>query len=338
MSKDSEFLSVNKYGNTLYLSNNYTIKNKLPEINLYKDVGLKKINGKYDLDSLFIKNLDTLDWIRNSDNLNFINIKYDIFLISNNFIEKNSSSGVNLIINYIDDKDRKDEFTKCIQKNIDNTFISNIYCFINKNLEVNEILQNDKIKIIRSQEEYVYFNEIINFINSYLNDNINILCNSDVYIENINWNNCITDSNVILCQSAYLVNNEYNIISDKYITTPEGCNKLKAFVFKNKIVLENNNNKIKLGYDNNEVIITKLLKDNNYKIINLPSNNKVYNMNNNLSVYIDEDTSNEPYYLLPNYLIINNNLEEIFKILNLNDEEKYKTISYLFTKYIKILN
>jgi hypothetical protein len=330
--------SVNKYGNTLYISNNFLIKNKLPEINIYKDIGLKKICGKYDLDCLFIKNLHCLEWVLNNiNNLTLININYDIFMISNSFIEKKSTSCTNLIINYIDDINRRDDFLKCIQKNIDNKFISNIYCFLNENIDTNDILKNKKIKIIRLEQEYIYFNDVIKFINLNLNNNINILCNSDVYIEHKDWQNCITDDNIILCQSAYLINNDFNIISDKYITTPEGCNKLKAFVFKNNIKI-NFNSKIKLGFDNNEVIITKLLKDNNYNIFNLPSTNKVFNLNENMIVYMDKETLNQPYYLLPNYLIINSNLEEIFKILNINNDEKYKIISNIFTKYIKILN
>jgi hypothetical protein len=328
--------AINNYGNTLFLSNNYIIKDKLPKIDNFKEVGLKKKNGSYHLDCIFLKNLKVLDWIMsNEENLNRINIYFDIFLISDKIVSEYKNYNVNLLINYINDKNRENEFIKCIQKNISNTYLNKIYCFLNKNIDPPKILDNKKIIKINIDRDDINFKDIVEYVNKNLDNNINILCNSDIYLENKDWSTCVLDDNLVLCQSAYIVDSNYKILNDLHINTIEGCNKLKAFIFKNKIKMMDD---IKLGYDNNEILITKLLKENNYNILNLPSEHKIYNLNEKSMVYIDKSYENKDYYLLPNFSIVNLSFNEILSILKLDDKQKYKTICELFTKYIKIQN
>ena len=348
------------YSNTLFITENYILTNKLPNISTFKDIGLKKYNNNFILDIIYIRNKKCLTWIKeNQNNLNNINLFHDIFLISNNFIKKDEinktdeinikdekvkdekvkDEKVNLFINYINDIERVDEFNHCIKKNLNNKYIDKIYCFTSTKINDEIIINNSKINIIENINDNINLNTIINFCNKNLTseNDINIIINSDIYLDNIDWNNCIKNNNIALCLSPYIVDLKHNIIDSNFIDTINSSYLFMCWVFKGIININTENNII-LGSVNSGLIINNIIKDNNYLPLNLCSKYKIFNLNIKKKIYNNKTFNELNKYLLPNYDIIKININELFKMLDIDENNKYKIICDIFTKYIKIKN
>ena len=94
---------------------------------------------------------------------------------------------MNLITSYYlcDDLDRQKEINTCLQKNVDNKLIENIYLLNDKTYNLDFLTNNTKIKQFEIIENgKLLFKDAIEFINSYCyKDNV-ILSNSDIYFDN----------------------------------------------------------------------------------------------------------------------------------------------------------
>jgi hypothetical protein len=89
---------------------------------------------------------------------------------------------INLITTYYktSNEERNNEIDKCLKKNIENKYIKKIYLLNNKryDIEDNKIIQ----VIITTDENYkLKYSDAISFINNYLQDDMCILSNSDIY-------------------------------------------------------------------------------------------------------------------------------------------------------------
>ena len=104
------------------------------------------------------------------------------------------------------------------------------------------------------------------------------------------------------------------------------------------IININTENNIILGSVNSGLIINNIIKDNNYLPLNLCSKYKIFNLNIKKKIYNNKTFNELNKYLLPNYDIIKININELFKMLDIDENNKYKIICDIFTKYIKIKN
>jgi len=90
---------------------------------------------------------------------------------------------INLFINYytISNEERQEELDYCVQKNIDNILIDNIYIFLDKRIKIPFI--SSKIKLINLERPT--YADIINYINSKkdFRDSYNIISNTDLYFD-----------------------------------------------------------------------------------------------------------------------------------------------------------
>jgi hypothetical protein len=91
---------------------------------------------------------------------------------------------INLYLNYYisENKERQSEYDHCLFKNLNNPIIDNVFVFISKEDINNFQFQNDKLKFIETPRP-TYFDAIDSISKSTSLDDINIIINSDCYID-----------------------------------------------------------------------------------------------------------------------------------------------------------
>lgn len=101
----------------------------------------------------------------------------------------------NLFLNYYDEKDieRKKEYLFCIQKNLNLNYIDNVYIFLNKNINRDDLLHlqnSEKIHFIHTEDRFD-FRDVINFcLDNFNEKSIVIIANLDIYLDNSEaWEN-----------------------------------------------------------------------------------------------------------------------------------------------------
>jgi hypothetical protein len=121
---------------------------------------------------------------------------------------------INLYLNYYfsENKDRQSEYDYCLDKNLNNPLIDNIFIFISKEDISNFYLQNDKLKLLEMvRPTYAKVIETISEKTS-IND-VNIIINSDCYIDH-DTSNLINHINVdeMWCMNKYdVVDGHFNL-------------------------------------------------------------------------------------------------------------------------------
>ncbi len=94
----------------------------------------------------------------------------------------------NLFLNYYEEKDyeRKKEYLFCIQKNLNLIYIDNIFIFLNKNIDRNDLLNlknSQKIKFIHVEDRFD-FCDVINFcVDNFTSKCLVIIANLDVFLD-----------------------------------------------------------------------------------------------------------------------------------------------------------
>jgi hypothetical protein len=91
---------------------------------------------------------------------------------------------INLYINYYisENKERQSEYDYCLDKNINNTLIDNVFIFISKEDMNNFYFQNDKLKLLEMDRPT--YSKVIETISKKTSiDDVNIILNSDCYID-----------------------------------------------------------------------------------------------------------------------------------------------------------
>ncbi len=115
-------------------------------------------------------------------NINYRLILF-IFLTFHNFILSNIA--VNILTTYYNEKDeqRINEYKYCFEKNIQNPYIKKIYVFYeNKKNPLENFLQHEKITILPITHRPT-FKDYIDYAAQYLSNEINIICNTDIYFD-----------------------------------------------------------------------------------------------------------------------------------------------------------
>jgi hypothetical protein len=312
---------------------------------------------------------------RDKDIINkFLNIYSNLNdLTNNNSYDKNIKLNINKIINdnekifavtvfNNDNNILKVIQLKCIVENLNNTNISKIIV-IGDNLDevLKEILDKFPEKIIiHNKNGKVSYKDILDVISLRIKSNSlvcllmgDIIIPNQESLNNLNIDiglNDKTDKSIVYSISRLdRVFNGNIIKSDKlgsslfsteqdvwFFFTPlelnqESMNKLENIYFYDYLSNLYFNNEIK---ENNYILINNT---KNYKIIRFMLDNQIYNrplidknLNNSLSKNFDN------IYLLPSNEILDNiTLEQLIKLINLNDNENYLIKCELFNKYLK---
>jgi hypothetical protein len=126
-----------------------------------------------------------------------------------------------IFLNYYDEKNlaRKKEYLFCIQKNLNLNFISEIYIFLNKDINKKEILNlknSQKITFIHVVDR-VNFDDIIKFCIKNFNEKcIIIISNLDIFLDQSNeWENIDKDFFAIGTKEKSLVCSRHNFEEHK---------------------------------------------------------------------------------------------------------------------------
>ena len=345
--------NINNNNNKLIIYNIFNIKE---DINLLKN------------------NYSLLESIDKNDIIYFLNYYKNLNKIDTNIsYNKNISININKVINNNDNKitivtvfkNNENNILKiiqlkCIIENINNKNIGNILIIGNDlNNILNEIINQygDKI-IIYNKDDNVSYKDILEIIHLRIkNNSIVFLLMSDIIIPNQDsLNNLNLDLGLVNKKEVYSISRFDRILNGNIIKS-QRLNKLfnsteqDAWIFETPLVL-NNESLNRLSnvyfydylsnlYFNNEINNNHYILINNtkkYKIIrfmldnqinNRPLIDKDINIKNNMIDY-------NSIHLLPSNDIIDNiSIEQLIKMINLDENDIYSIKCFLFNKFLK---
>lgn len=201
---------------------------------------------------------DILCVINKKTSLNITNIKLTDNDLST--IKSNNNIKVNHFMNYYIDKNdgRQKEIDQCLENNISNKYIDNIYLVIDDKYKYNFLIDkygNNKLKLV-VVEKRPTFNIFFKIINQYSGQNdINILSNSDIYfddtLEHLILYNFMADINQKICLALSRWDVEEGETSKHF----KNCWSQDTWIFKGPVQINANDNSIgnfylgKLGCD-----------------------------------------------------------------------------------------
>ncbi len=195
--------------------------------------------------------------------------------------------------------ERQREIDECLINNNNNQFIKKIY-LLNNDIYDLEFLENkNKIKQILIQEEKLNFKKTIEFINKYLEDEIVILSNSDIYFNDTLFKLIDYDfSNKVLCLLRYNIieNNKLDIF--RHFGEPRADSQ-DSWIFKSPLKVNINNINFNFGIPGCDNMFAAELYNSNY-ILSNPS----YDI---ISVHLhdsNERSNNEHLRIHGNYCLI----------------------------------
>ena len=245
---------------------------------------------------------------------------------------------------------------KCIIENIKNKNVYEI-CIIGENLEeefkeiINEYKNINKNIILYQYSNYLTFKDLLTIINDNFKNKIICMLRSDIILPNQNDLDDIkldllsTENREIysLSRIERLVNG--NLIKNNNLNKVLSSTEQDGWIFIAPLIinLESLEN-IYFYNKHSELYFNKLLKDNNYNIINNTNKYKIIrilydnNLDNRLLLKNDivNFKDNPDIYLLPeNNLIDKISLDNLLKLFNLDNNEIYNIKCDIFNKYFK---
>jgi hypothetical protein len=330
--------------NTLFLDRGYVLKNKLLPFETQKDLGLLKINNNLISSCIFCENIKCIPYLKDN-NLNKINFLFNFIVISNKFIHKNSN--ISLFIHYKNDNQRKTEYLTCINKNISNLEIDNIYYFSSQRIEPDELTNKDfyyKLQFIEFNEGSLSFHKVFKYINDNNINGYKIISYPDVYFKEMNLSNNFnlletkySNQEIILSLCAYNINNFFEMQENNHIKTIESGINHKALIFDKNIILDDPD--IKLDDYNSINYINHILKENKFNIFNPCELIKIYHFDN---IFKNKNQKNsikdKNYFIVPNLDFDKLSFNNINDNIKDDDYNYYLNLSKTITKYIKIIN
>ena len=305
-----------------------------------------------------LKELEELEKVNNKININLlvnrqnINIKQGIVIIT--CFKKSDIKILDIIQK------------KCIFENLKNTNIDKIM-IIGDNLqeefkniaETNNVTNFENIMFYQNDSN-VSFGELINISNKLFSGKIICIIRSDIILLNqSNLNDLeidlISDENQIfaLSRTERLING--NLVKCEKLNRSLYSTEQDAWIFKAPLNLNidnidniNNIDNIDNIYFYNKyshLFFNKILKNNNYNIINNSKKYKIIRIlhENNLDSRLLFDNSNnnqiidlDHIYLLPDNEILDKiSFEQLLKLVQINENELYKLKMDIFDKYLK---
>jgi len=245
---------------------------------------------------------------------------------------------------------------KCIIENLKNTNVEKMMV-IGNNLEEEfkdtDILNHPNI-FIYQYEENISFHNLIDFASTFFENKIICILRSDIILLNqITLNDLeldlLLDKNQVFALSRIerLING--NLVKCDKLNKLLYCTEQDAWIFKSplKLNLEKNLNidlnKIYFYDKNSHLFLNKVLKDNDYNIINNSKKYKIIRIlhENNLdSRLLYDNNSNitnlDTIYLLPDNEILEKiTFEQLLNMVKVDENELYKIKCDIFDKYLK---
>ena len=187
---------------------------------------------------------------------------------------------INYYVNYYVDKneDRQQELDYCIEKNINNTYISDIYIIgtlIDLHVFTKRHSMTQKIHIVISGNR-PKFSDFFKLINKYTrSDDINIFSNTDIYFDDSlkHVNNYLTNNTTCLALSRWdILNLEKQEIEHHDVNWSQD-----TWIFKGFVKSETIGN-FYLGLWMCDSVLLKELLDNGYKVHNPSKTIKTYHL------------------------------------------------------------
>lgn len=322
------------------------------ELNNY----LLKLNNLENLENLEkLEKLEELEKLHHKININLlvnrqnINIKQGIFIIT--YFKKSDIKILDIIQK------------KCIFENLKNTNIDKII-IIGDNIEeeFKTIAETNKVANFENMMFYqndsnVSFGDLINISNKLFSGKIICIIRSDIILLNqSNLNDIeidlISDENQIfvLSRTERLING--NLVKSEKLNRSLYSTEQDAWMFKAPLNLEidniNNLNNIYFYNQHSHLFFNKILKNNNYNIINNSKKYKIIRIlhENNLESRLlfdnvgnsnnNQITDLDSIYLLPDNEILDKiSFEQLLKLVQIDENELYKLKCDIFDKYFK---
>lgn len=353
----SNIINIIKKYNKENIFYDFTNLNNLDDLDDFQNSEKYKYNALINLTEdphLDLSNQDNLsqNQYESVETLQKININ---LIIKKNNITKN---GI-IIITYFIKSDKKilDIIQKkCIIENLKNTNVEKMMV-IGNNLEEEfkdtDILNHPNI-FIYQYEENISFHNLIDFASTFFENKIICILRSDIILLNqITLNDLeldlLLDKNQFFALSRIerLING--NLVKCDKLNKLLYCTEQDAWIFKSplKLNLEKNLNidlnKIYFYDKNSHLFLNKVLKDNDYNIINNSKKYKIIRIlhENNLdSRLLYDNNSNitnlDNIYLLPDNEILEKiTFEQLLNMVKVDENELYKIKCDIFDKYLK---
>ncbi len=269
----------------------------------------------------------------NSSIINNKNVKLNITKNNINNAVNLKYDNIILIIHILHDID--DNISKiCIQKNVNNKYISKIYTF-GKNISISHP------KIIFNETKSFTFKNAIEFANSKLSNNIISIINSDTFLDphSLYWlhiDQYLNNRNV-LCLTASEYLNDNKIWRDKQLSNVLFSVIQSCWIFKTPLNIKNINN---LDFNiNNHGSCNAFAHElyiNKYIPINYSNKFKILHFFNNQSKK-GSYPKNMGQLVLPDFEMSKNfDLNTFANKLSLNNEQKYLIKSLMFSLILQI--
>ena len=360
-----ESLIKNSY-TVLYLSN-YNRSNKLIDL-------LKKYNKNIFYNVIDFNTYDFTILTNDDDILNNINnfekiyLEYEIVFKKNNYV-KNINITYDKLNNNEDNNNMVNVITyykhfeldilniiqkKCIIENLNNKNVSSIYIFGNNlKIHLDSIFNNIKKDIILHEvDKNISYKDLIEVSNEKLKNKIVCILRSDIMLPNQNNLDYINIDLTINKKDIYILSRIDRMINGNFIRS-EKLNKIlfsseqDAVLFKSPLII-NNDDMLKIDsiyfYDKySELYFNKVLKNNNYELINDTNKYKVIrllyenNLENRLLINNEVKINNvDEVFLLPDNISIEKiSIQQILNFTNIDDKELYNLKCEIFNKYLK---
>jgi len=282
----------NEFKNTV--SSKFRIGDNIVPIGMVYQYGLK--NGDYIKKTPLSNIVINLNENNNLDKiLNHIKTKKPHTFCLNNNENVNNDIIINFLNSYFPDKspyelplknkvllitqyyepnnsERMIEIKECLINNNNNKLIDEIHLFIEKDYNF-DFIKNNKIKFIKTDKQ-LSFKKVFDYSNTFDDNHIIILANSDIYFDESLQNIHYIDFN-----KTFYALNKYNLDKNNNLVLDGRHNSQDTWIWKPPInIIQNENNSndlfdkndgIILGVGSCDTRILKVVEDSGYKIRNI---------------------------------------------------------------------
>lgn len=260
---------------------------------------------------------------------------------------------MHLILQTYDEKnkDRLDEIEYCMLSNLDNpniTMLHNLYEDSDTYLD-ESIRTHKKYKGIKS-DSWLTYKKAFEYCNKNLSGQLCAITNNDIMLDEKKWDMKLEEKIVYA-----LSRHEFNIVTETG-SLDVNFNQLfhahtqDMWIFNSPIEVKDCNFEIGiLGCDN---AIADRFRKSGYRLLNRPETFKIFHLdtvrgktsNNFLNKHNEQKNvqkfpEKEGYYLLPNFDRVSQlSFDEILKMFNFSDIDRYELICNVITSRVKIEN
>jgi hypothetical protein len=202
----------------------------------------------------------------------------------------------NLYLHYFKSSniERRKELDYCVKKNISNPLIDKIYLLLENGKDVSMWMQSEKVVIVDNNKR-MNFHDIFKYSNSVENDDINIVCNLDIFFDD-----SLSKLKEHSLDNTFLALSRWNIdVKTKQANLFNVNCSQDTWIWKGKIDLDKIIVDYFLGQVGCDNAICGEFHNNGYLVINPCLDIKTYHLHQDTSrAYTDNDVVRKKLYLL----------------------------------------